>query len=140
MNIDSLLLSLAPVGFGERLHTIFFSLSADCGLCGDGGPLCGSRGGDVDSLIAWLLTNNFSFVFVCKRPRDLYFVSRSTTTTDRPERVVIRVSHTYTCAMCTCKKRVSIAKSYKYVKLGVYYSILYRKLSKDTNKKSIHYY
>jgi len=66
LNIDSLLLSLVPVELGERLHTIFFSLSADWGLCGDGGLLpCGSRGGDVDSLMAWLLTSNFTFVFAC---------------------------------------------------------------------------
>lgn len=64
--MDSLLLSLALLELGERLHPILFSPSADCGLCGDGGPLpCGSRGGDVDSLMAWLLTNSFSFVFVC---------------------------------------------------------------------------
>ena len=27
---------------------------------------CGSRGGDVDSLMAWLRINNFTFVFVYK--------------------------------------------------------------------------
>lgn len=64
LNIDSLLLSLALVEFGDRLPTNFFSPSTDCGLCGDDEPLCGSLGGDVDSLIAWLLTSNLTFVFV----------------------------------------------------------------------------
>lgn len=54
--MDSLLLScLGPLReLGERLllPVYFFSQSADCGLCGDVEPLCGSRGGDVDSLMA----------------------------------------------------------------------------------------
>lgn len=77
----SLLLRLAvvlPVELGEKLHTIFFSPSADCGLCGDDEPLpCGSRGGDVDSFMAWLLTSSFNFFsFACNAGRMLYVTVR----------------------------------------------------------------
>lgn len=66
MNIGSLLLSFALAELGDRFPTNFFSPSTDCGLCGDDDEplLCASLGGDVDSLIAWLLTSNFTFVLV----------------------------------------------------------------------------
>lgn len=70
LNIGSLLLSFALAELGDRFPTNFFSPSTDCGLCGDDDEplllllLCASLGGDVDSLIAWLLTSNFTFVLV----------------------------------------------------------------------------